>query len=416
MKTLCLTLGFLAIYLGIAQGQNCSNPLQVATYNTLQIAFAPYKNRRLDGAIDYFQKHELDLSVLCLQELWDVDQRNEVINDLKSRYPYSYAANPIATNCAGGCSSAELKSIRDCIDENDCSLLSSNLDECANSYCRAQLQSVGAACVTCLQSGESVLDIFRNLDNCLSNDAIPANQTCFAYEGQNDNLILSTIPFEATDTLYFSESPITVSAALYARLSTSIGTTHVFCTHLLPADLPLFTFEQAINTNQTNELLNWVNTKVTNTSEPILLLGDFNHGPNEWPENSDALINQGYISAYIQAGNTNCTYCGSNPLAQGSDDLIIDHIYLRNAYQVSTERFATYDDYNLESIDIPFIDFDRIPISDHYGVRASVCNGPTPSGAVLASNVRVTDTDYIPGRENSGVIVGFSLLLIFVLL
>jgi endonuclease/exonuclease/phosphatase family metal-dependent hydrolase len=261
-----------------------------------------------------------------------------------------------------------------------------------------------------------VLDIFRNLDNCLSNDAIPANQTCFAYEGQNDNLILSTIPFEATDTLYFSESPITVSAALYARLSTSIGTTHVFCTHLLPADLPLFTFEQAINTNQTNELLNWVNTKVTNTSEPILLLGDFNHGPNEWPENSDALINQGYISAYIQAGNTNCTYCGSNPLAQGSDDLIIDHIYLRNAYQVSTERFATYDDYNLESIDIPFIDFDRIPISDHYGVRASVCNGPTPSGAVLASNVRVTDTDYIPGRENSGVIVGFSLLLIFVLL
>jgi len=403
--------------LALVWAQNCSNPVQVGAYNLLQISFAPYKDRRLDAAIDYLNQVQ-DLSVLCIQELWSVDQRQEVITGLQGRYPHNHYAPAVQSTCNGGCSRSELDNIRNCISDNDCSLFSSNFKDCVYSNCQPQLESVGVSCATCLQAGDSVGDIFRNLDNCFSDDNANPADVCYAYEGQSDNLLLSTTPFEVTDVLYFSESPITVTTALYGRLNTSIGVTHVFCTHLLPADLPVFTFENVTNYNQSIQLLDWVNSKVGNASEAVMILGDFNHGPNYWPDNYDYVINSGYIDAYTSAGNTNCTYCDSNPLAMGDRSMIIDHIYLKNARQVSSVRFGTFEEYNLESIDIPFIDYNRIPISDHYGVRASVCEGSSNSAGVLSRSITVRDNDYIPERRDSsaeGLLTSVGLVVILVL-
>jgi endonuclease/exonuclease/phosphatase family metal-dependent hydrolase len=306
------------------------------------------------------------------------------------------------------------------LDRNDClDFFSNDLSECARVQCRIELEALGASCAACLQSGDSVGDIFRNLDNCFSNDEIDPNQQCFAYEGQSDSLLLSTIPFDVTDTLYFAESPITVTTALYGRLTTSLGATHVFCTHLLPADLPVFTTENVTNYNQSVDLLRWVSSKVGNTSEPTILLGDFNHGPGFWPDNYDFIIQSGYTSAYTSAGNTNCTYCNSNPISMGDTSFIIDHVYLENAYQLNSSRIATYYEYNLESSRVPFIG-DRIPISDHYGVRATVCGGDSGAEGVLSSQVRVTDTDTFPGRDDdssaSGMLISIATLVVLIAL
>lgn len=425
--------------LSLSQTQTCNNPFNVGTFNTLQIFFAPFKDERLDETIEYLRDDLTDLSVLCLQELWDTDQRNRVISQLSSRYPHSLAAAGLPQNqCSGGCGSDEIRAIKDCLSSFECLDFtdSTSFSDCVRLNCRETIEGLGAECTTCLQQGDSVGDIFRNVDNCFSNDNTETNNgTCYAFNAQSDNVLLSKIPFDETDVLYFTNSPITLTTALYGKIQVpNVGTAHVFCTHLLPADLPVFTFEEEVNFNQTKELLAWVESKLgssstnnstvgnsTASTEPVIILGDFNHGPSGYfPANYDFIINSGYSSAYIDNGNRNCTYCRSNPLTYGTTTLIIDHVYLKNAFSTTSNRFGTYWD---ESVDINHeiigitIGSDEVTLSDHYGVRSTICSGQTPQGTTSGS-VAVVDNDVFPGSDNSGVtfFVSFATLFIVALI
>jgi len=350
-----------------------------------------------------------DLSVLCLQELWDVDQRNKVVSQLNGRYPYSLVAPGLAQNeCNGGCGSSEISAIKDCINSFECLNIfdSTNFGDCVRANCRSTFEGLSAQCVTCLQQGDGLGDVFRNVDNCFSDEPNTANNgTCYAYNAQSDNVLLSKIPFDVTDVLYFSNSPITLTTALYGRMTVpNFGTVHAFCTHLLPADLPVFTFEEAVNLNQTRDFLAWVDSKLAGANDSVILLGDFNHGPGYWPANYDSLVQSGYVSAYIENGNRNCTFCASNPLSYGSETMIIDHVYLRNAQSTSSRRFATYWEENVDIgrdiIGIELPGSREVTLSDHYGVRAAVCPGSSGATGTLASQVTVLDNDTFPGSDD----------------
>lgn len=70
----------------------------------------------------------------------------------------------------------------------------------------------------------------------------------------------------------------------------------------------------------------------------VVLLGDFNHGPEipggqaEAPSNYNLMVSTGMFSATVSRLNC-CTYCEDNTLLvnETRTNLIIDHIYLHSS-------------------------------------------------------------------------------------
>lgn len=75
--------------------------------------------------------------MVCLQELWDEDQREEVISDLKEKYPYSYHAPKFDDGCdVLGCSDEDYDILVDCFDIFNCiDALFDDLIDCLEDQC-----------------------------------------------------------------------------------------------------------------------------------------------------------------------------------------------------------------------------------------------------------------------------------------
>jgi hypothetical protein len=58
--------------------------------------------------------------ILCLQELWDENQRATMISQLHSIYPYSVNAGSVNATCEDPCDPQEVESVISCGMINNC--------------------------------------------------------------------------------------------------------------------------------------------------------------------------------------------------------------------------------------------------------------------------------------------------------
>jgi endonuclease/exonuclease/phosphatase family metal-dependent hydrolase len=237
-------------------------------------------------------------------------------------------------------------------------------------------------------------------------------------------LLLSRTPLANTDFLLYTDSPLAQWTVLYAQTNTSLNTTvNVFCTHL-SAKIPIVDTTEA-NSAQITQLLSYIREKVPNTTAPVFVMGDFNTGPAiggldaTRPENFIKFINAGYQSSMLGANITNCTYCGSeNPLAADStsEDWMIDHIFVYEQEEVCLVNVTRIADNNTF---VQLGDNKTSPISDHYGVKATFCEGTfnlikqtftldTPSDDGLNNNLQASN-----GVSRSAVPISLMWIVLF---
>jgi endonuclease/exonuclease/phosphatase family metal-dependent hydrolase len=253
-----------------------------------------------------------------------------------------------------------------------------NLAKCFVDDCGEEFGNLDPDCENCFH-----LDDIDNIESAFERctDAQLSGNCTFLFDGWSDNLLLSKTPLANVDFLLYHDSPLAQWTVLYAQTNSSTFNVpvNVFCTHL-SAQIPIVDTTEA-NSAQITELLSYIRQKVPNTTAPVFVLGDYNAGPRidgldaTRPENFMQFINGGYHSSLLGANKTLCTYCGSeNPLAADttSEDWMIDHIFVSEKEAVCLGNATRIADDNTF---VKLSNGDTSPLSDHYGVKASFCQG-----------------------------------------
>jgi endonuclease/exonuclease/phosphatase family metal-dependent hydrolase len=284
---LFLLLTFLAVTLAQTNNTNCecATPLSVASYNILQIPFAPYREVRFTATIQFLQQNTFD--VLCIQELFDSDQRQRFISELNSVYPHIVEPGPPATdNCSSPCSDSDANQILSCMSGNQC-LLENNFVAlaCLLDYCSDTLDNISNSCTDCVFGFDFVhLGLSDKMEKCAGQRRIMVNidgnqqeayDACnYLFDEETDTLILSKYPILQSDIYRYDVSPFFYNTALYAEINVpTIGSVHTFCTHTA-ADIPFSNNENA-NYAQIQELVRWIDSKVP-ANATVIAAGDFN--------------------------------------------------------------------------------------------------------------------------------------------
>lgn len=426
MTKLLYSLLFLAISSSFVVSQDnnctCTNPLHVATFNTLQIVFAPYKQERLNAQISYLANSSFD--ILCLQELWNTTERDQLLQGVKSAYPYSISPPPKNATCNADCTGAELDRLVKCAGSFFCLEQESFLDQlrCIRDNCDDLFDDISDQCERCIVL-EGGLSFNERLVECAGQQEVSPGVTTgcqYLFGGESDTLLLSRTNFTKTDYRYFNVSPIVAIAVVYGQVEINGATVHAFCNHL-SSDLP-FVNNQQENKLQFEQLVQYVRETVpANESNLVLVLGDFNASPEipseniegNWPDNLAVMEANGYTNLYVNlsTGPLNCTYCGDNPLVspvgEGEEDevdTIIDHIFANHVSNVSdgycvanVSLFGTQNNVQVSE--------ETVPLSDHYGVETYIC---------LNTTVRTVQRNFA-AEESVGTVYAISMsLLLFV--
>ncbi len=112
--------------------------------------------------------------------------------------------------------------------------------------------------------------------------------------------------------------------------------------------------------------------KAVSDKTPTILAGDLNAGPDTSQRNYQALMEAGFIDAFVETGNTGITWDPDNPLvASGNENHLpvqrIDHIFIN---QAALELLKPVDgNVVLNKNLVELSDGSKIPISDHYGLN-----------------------------------------------
>ena len=102
-------------------------------------------------------------------------------------------------------------------------------------------------------------------------------------------------------------------------------------------------------------------------SGPVVLLGDFNNGPDQHAAHY-ADLSQGFVSPYVRDSGV-CTYCADNPLnSEDSEDRVIDHVLLRDVDLDSASERVLDEPVEIEVCG----EAQDGAYSDHYGVRVTI--------------------------------------------
>jgi endonuclease/exonuclease/phosphatase family metal-dependent hydrolase len=150
----------------------------------------------------------------------------------------------------------------------------------------------------------------------------------------------------------------------------------VGCTHLTSrlsvtdygGDLGSYKDEQSA---QIDAIMDFMKGKAGD--EPSLLLGDFNTGPElddisaELPGNWGQIDSAGWSDPNVDQADPFCTWCASNVLTGGSSNNLIDHVLVKGAEGTDPRRIFDQPQ-SIETSDGTL----ELPLSDHYGVQATV--------------------------------------------
>jgi endonuclease/exonuclease/phosphatase family metal-dependent hydrolase len=393
----------------------------VETFNVgLAGAFIPHEEARRQQMAAGLAASPAD--VVCLQEVWLRSDKEAIAAGVASVFPHAVwdehdldtplddpedqdgaiPPPPTVPPCDGEALEATLDAALACLSEN-CSTAPGSDDgrttstACAQDACIAQVAGMVITddlqtlrCYACLATGLPTSTFGEIRDRCTSE----VNGE-LAFDGQSGVMILSRYPLRNAESWVV---PGTWNRRVIARATVSLpngADADVYCNHLTPIfDDIAFPYtgvygQGALGADgwateqllQAEKLLAYVER--TSDGRPSFVLGDFNASREievggEVVSHDEGLatltlLESVLVPAVAEGFVAACTHCPDNAnTSESTLPVWIDHIFLAGlpaAAVVSTER--VYDEA-VVAVDGGA----RVPLSDHYGLRAVVTVAP----------------------------------------
>jgi len=337
----------------------CNGPQTFLTYNAgLAVGFVPGAEDRAQATADAV--NQIDADLVCLQEVWRPDHAALFTSAWAEHYTPEAQQD---FGDGGACTEDDLLTLTECIDENCADACTDELVDCVFDACAFPFLGLEEGCQSCVMANVGG-DIDGVTETCTT------ESTKFAYDGSFGTALLSPHPLSGIEEHVFS-STTNRRSVLHAVMEGPAGDVDIYCTHLTAVfDLIPYTGDAGSwdeeQKNQVQELRDFVDATSTN---PVVLLGDFNNGPPVGSMSGDnpsnyADLAQGYQNPYVDA-ELDCTYCSSNALnSEDSQDRVIDHVLTRDLNGEPTASRALDEALDVTSCDETF----EAALSDHYGV------------------------------------------------
>lgn len=397
-----LLVQLVVVSLGIASARaakdddGCS---RVVTFNAGLINRVPEYEKRAQRVPQALL--DLDADVYCLQEIWLESDLRPLLDEVSSTYPYHYSVlhhsvgqltkprqRGVLGSLRASLTAGSACSVRDlpyfmsslaCAASHGC-LTNFTSDPiksaaCLVQECRGWLQSdnLSADCIACVfLMGTSPTTAF---DKC--------TKTPFQHSKRlNAPGLVLLSKKEVKSACYrsfFPEQDLTIQRGYIQADIDGLGT--VICTHLSAQTDHYLEYNlqyPSYGVQQTAE----IQTLLELASEwpPHVLLGDLNSGLaqhisntsendtavcSELPENYQLFLDAGYTEPYSEQDGR-CTFCDSNPLTDYCS-ITIDQVLLMGGHLEALEAKRVLDE----------TDPSGLPLSDHYGVEATLCPSET---------------------------------------
>jgi endonuclease/exonuclease/phosphatase family metal-dependent hydrolase len=357
--------------------------LRVATFNAgLAVGVLPHVSERSERVARALG--ELDVDVLCVQELWRESDWRSVARATASSLPHAIRAEPEPEALPFACSKQEVAPIDSCV-RRECAATNARTQgseqaaACAIQHCSHLAWQISRPCLRCLTR-----DPLRSLDDieatCIGKDERvrrSADDRGDPTLGASYGIALFTNVRVLEHDLLRLETEHHPRGVLYTKLETAaLGEAHVFCTHLTPVmrNVPHPRGGSWVRhqSRQMDELVRFVERKAP-ADALVLVLGDLNAGPAAGSVASarsvaqyQRLLDRGFHNPYLERGAARCTHCTANPVAggQGTGGSIIDHVLVRGpAHALRAERI--FDEPLVLDVGGKRV---RTALSDHYGV------------------------------------------------
>lgn len=341
--------------------------LRFATFNLgLAVGYVPHAEARLEPAVAAVAS--VDADVLCLQEIWLLDQVDYVATQLATRFGhvyYEYVQEEVSGEAP--CTEEEGAPLAACAQEHCAE--ETEIANCVLTNCLDEYTATSANCQQCMAAHIDVGDIAEIFATC----TVPAAST--TYGGHQGLMMASKYPIENREYIYL-DAVVSARGVLYGE----VQGVQIACTHLT-TDLPSPEYAgdhvsyQGENQYQIDTVLTFLDAK-QNTA-PQVFIGDFNVGPAleggivaEFGENYASMEAAEFTNANVDSDVPFCTWCVANKTGSTESDLAIDHILVRQAEVSEPQRL--FDE--LISIESPDADTDALEVhlSDHFGVGSTV--------------------------------------------
>ncbi|XP_076107678.1 uncharacterized protein LOC143075959 isoform X3 [Mytilus galloprovincialis] len=342
------------------------------TFNTALATSVHFYEQRRNLIVDALLKSEGD--VLCLNEVWYVDDLVMIQQALQSKFPHSFSAVHNDTSIImeqqtltkPPCFSITFQTVFKCF-LTQCNTSSSRGDQagCFLQNCNGA-RLLSEECLTCvLLSGTNTTDV---LAKCVN----PPPSRKFNAMNLPGLALFSKLPLtqRKTQNLLPGVKRLVPRWVLSAEVEKvgRIGCTHF--TALMPFSYvdpivpPLFSSFEEENLNNTLQILDYFKF-----AKQYILMGDFNQSPlraNVTPtfsDNYNVLRANGLSDPYVDNGGLP-TFGRGNPLSIFQDrNLILDHIFHKGFDYISSKRvFDKFIGVKGQSI----------PLSDHFGVSVTL--------------------------------------------
>lgn len=361
--------------------------LRIATFNAGMLDTVGYVPERRPLVNEVIA--ELDADVLCVQEVWQDEHWNDLVEANADVREEVERIEPLP-GVDGDCSPEEFTPLRECSELMCPGAGPSDLFTCTVSMCGVEVEALAGACSACLIDNGGTGDLDMIEAACLgagsgSDGPVPPEERSYFLGGAFGIGLLSRLPLNDVDTLVL-DSSTSRRGVIYASIDVpELGEIGVFCTHL-SAVLNGVRYEgtfddwEGENTAHVAALLEWVDEK-TDDGAKVVVLGDLNTGPEvaakdivaEVPESYAQLPAAGYENPFLDGPNADCTFCSSNPLVVADDTGVggmIDHIMVRGFdTDITAERIL--DGLIAIDSDEDAGTPDELSLSDHYGVEAT---------------------------------------------
>jgi endonuclease/exonuclease/phosphatase family metal-dependent hydrolase len=357
----------------VSETKHAPLDLQVDTYNIgLAGIGVPLEEARRPALLAELSKLKGDFA--CLQEVWQDSDKAAVISAMRPHYPYAfYADTTLATKVDDVAETAPCVGFEKELDAGVACLASKCQTpdgrvtslECAVDSCIGDVATLLAAkdkrCYACLAAtlpSEKIADIATQCR---------APGRGLGFSGQSSQIILSKHP---VSNMRYTVLPGCWQQRVVISLTAALpngANVNVVCNHLSSIDDDDLIPYVCPWGDGTSGKTAWENEQYRQAqrvvaslgSGPTIVLGDFNASPGGY-----GIRTLGLFSPLRGAPLGKCTFCADNPLTSGEENGWVDHVFVRSATVKSTLR--TFDAPSLSAADKMW------PLSDHYGVRATI--------------------------------------------
>lgn len=381
-------------------------------------AFIPYETERRAAVVAAVANDPAD--IVCLQEVWREEDKQLIRTAAQTRFPHvvsfrhdhdtpidtpidpmcTVPPEPTTPPCAGAAVRTAFEAGLRCLAQNCSTMPGSEMGQttstaCARERCIADVSALllgdaeAKRCYGCVAPNLPTETFASIRTLCTTN---PRGD--LAYRAQSGVMILSRYPLTNTEAKVM---PGTWNRRVILRATATIpgrGPVNVYCNHLSPVfdDELAFPYTGRFGCGMTGRT-GWATEQAAQAralvsyitqsagSGRAIILGDFNTGPEvmgaqaitgEAPDTYNYLRAQ--LTPALPANHSPfCTYCRENSLTGTMFSVWIDHIFLRGFPAGATRSFTrTFADTPVMVSGTP----NRVPISDHYGVRAVLSVAP----------------------------------------